>query len=104
MTPGLQGQQFIHYTIAVRERSGSLVECLTRDREAPISSLTGIVVLEQDRFILAYYWFNPGRPVPVELKDCSWEVKNQIKQNKNHSSSYDGPLYISRGSQVMISK
>ena len=24
-----------------------------------------IVVLEQDTFILAKYWFNPGRPVPV---------------------------------------
>ena len=24
-----------------------------------------VVVLEQDTFILAYYWFNPGRPVPV---------------------------------------
>ena len=23
------------------------------------------VVLEQDTFILARYWFNPGRPVPV---------------------------------------
>ena len=24
-----------------------------------------VVILEQDTFILAYYWFNPGRPVPV---------------------------------------
>ena len=24
-----------------------------------------IVVLKQDTFILAQYWFNPGRPVPV---------------------------------------
>ena len=24
-----------------------------------------VVVLEQDTFILAQYWFNPGRPVPV---------------------------------------
>ena len=24
-----------------------------------------VVVIEQDTFILAYYWFNPGRPVPV---------------------------------------
>ena len=24
-----------------------------------------VVVLEQDTFILAYYWFNPGRPVRV---------------------------------------
>ena len=24
-----------------------------------------VVVLEQDTFILALYWFNPGRPIPV---------------------------------------
>ena len=24
-----------------------------------------VVVLEQDIFILAKYWFNPGRPVPI---------------------------------------
>ena len=24
-----------------------------------------VVVLEQDTFMLAKYWFNPGRPVPV---------------------------------------
>ena len=24
-----------------------------------------VVVLEQDTFILASYWFNPGRPIPV---------------------------------------
>ena len=27
-----------------------------------------VVVLEQDTFILAKYWFNTGRPVPVKLK------------------------------------
>ena len=40
----------------VRERSGSVVECLTRDRGGAGSSLTRrhcIVVLEQDTFILA---------------------------------------------------
>ena len=39
-----------------RERSGSVVECLTPDRGAVGSSLTGFhcgVVLEQDTFILA---------------------------------------------------
>ena len=24
-----------------------------------------VAVLEQDTFILAKYWFNPGRPVPI---------------------------------------
>ena len=29
-----------------------------------------VVVLEQDSFILAYYWFNSGRLASVQLKDC----------------------------------
>ena len=38
-----------------KERSGSVVECLTRDREAAGSSLIRITVaaLEQDTYILA---------------------------------------------------
>ena len=36
-----------------------------------------VVVLEQDTFFLPYYWFNPGRPVPVY---CLLDIKNQIKQ------------------------
>ena len=38
---------------ACRERSGPVVEWLTQDRGAASSSLTGVVVLEQDTFILA---------------------------------------------------
>ena len=48
------------------ERSGSVVECLTRETEGPrvrASSASLRFVLEQDTFILALYWFNPGRPV-----------------------------------------
>ena len=40
----------------IGERSGSVVECLTRDRRAAGSSLTGVTALwsfEQDTFILA---------------------------------------------------
>ena len=46
----------------------AVVECLTRDREAAGSSLTGVTALwsfKQDTFILAQYWFIQGRPVPV---------------------------------------
>ena len=32
-------------TMTIRERSGSVVECLTRDRRAPGSSLTGVAAL-----------------------------------------------------------
>ena len=38
-----------------------------------------IVVLEQDTFILAKCWFNPGRPVPVTER-LLMGVKDQIKQ------------------------
>ena len=33
------------YTPSYRERSGSVVECLTRDREAAVSSLAGVTAL-----------------------------------------------------------
>ena len=50
-----------------RERSGSVVECLTQDRRAVGSCLTGVTALcpWARTFILAKYWFNPGRPVPL---------------------------------------
>ena len=34
-----------YYNVLVRERSGSVVECLTRDRRAAGSSLTGVTAL-----------------------------------------------------------
>ena len=40
-------------TVQFRECSGSVVECLTRDRGAAGSSLTRVVVFEHDTFILA---------------------------------------------------
>ena len=46
------------------ERSGSVVECLTRDRGAAGSSLTGVTALwSLSKTHLS--WFAPGRPVPV---------------------------------------
>ena len=41
------------YKLNPRELSDSVVECLTRDRGAAGSSLTSVVVLEQDTFILS---------------------------------------------------
>ena len=60
-----------------RERSGSVVEYLTRDRGFDPHLGHCVVVLEQDIFILAKYWLYPGRTVPVLLKDCWLDVKNQ---------------------------
>ena len=45
-----------------REHSGSAEECLNRDRGAA-GSASLCFALEQDTFILALHWFNPGRPV-----------------------------------------
>ena len=57
-------------TTSERECSGSVVECLTRDQEFEPHLRHCVVVLEQDTFILAWYWYNPGRTFPVYLKDC----------------------------------
>ena len=40
-----QSGQRLCYSLIGRERSGSMVECLTRDRGAAGSSLTGVTVL-----------------------------------------------------------
>ena len=46
------------------ERSGSVVECLNRDRRAAGLSLTGVTALwSLSKTHLS--WFNPGRPVPI---------------------------------------
>ena len=48
-----------------RKRSGSVVECLAGNRGGcrfEPHQRHFVVVLEQDIFILAKYWFNPGRP------------------------------------------
>ena len=49
-------RSLVQTILHMRERSGSVVECLTRDRRVAGSSLTRrhcVVVLEQDTFILA---------------------------------------------------
>ena len=53
-----------------RERSGSVVECLTlnwrqKGRGFEPHRRQCVVVLEQDTFIIAKYWLNPGRTVPI---------------------------------------
>ena len=74
------------------ERSGSVVGGLTRDRGAAGSSLTGVTALcpSAKTLIIAKYWFNSGRPVPLKLKDCWWAVKNQIKQQQTNKNTQDG--------------
>ena len=44
-----------------------------------------IVVLEQDTFILAWYWLNPGRPVPVLM---GLTESNQTKHVVNCSAHF----------------
>ena len=68
------------------EHSGSLVECLTRDRGAAgLSSPASLpCVLAQDTLILALYWFNPGRyrPYITERLLMGCKESNQTKQRK----------------------
>ena len=58
--------------VGVGEHSGSVVESLTHDRRvAGLASPVSLhCVFEQETLILAYYWFNPGRPIPTLLKNC----------------------------------
>ena len=50
--------------------SGRVLDSRPRGRKFEPHWRHCIVVLEQDVFILAKYWFNPGRPALVSLKDC----------------------------------
>ena len=45
--------------------SGRVLDSKPRGRGCEPHRRLCAVVLEQDTFILAKYWFNPGRPVPV---------------------------------------
>ena len=59
-----------------------------------------VVVIEQDTFIPALYWFNLGRTVPIKLKDCLWDVKNQLNKqmtrgNKTFRPQDVSPLVVS---------
>ena len=45
--------------------SGRVLDSRPRGRMFEPHRRNCLVVLEQDTFILAYYWFNSGRPVPV---------------------------------------
>ena len=45
--------------------SGRVLELRPRGRGLEPHWRHCVVVLEQDTFILAKYWFNPGRPFPV---------------------------------------
>ena len=45
--------------------SGRVLDSRPRGRVFEPHRRHFVVVLEQDTFILAQYWFNPGRPVPV---------------------------------------
>ena len=50
--------------------SGRVLDSRPRGRGFETHQHHCVVVLEQDTFILAENFFNPGRPVPVYLKDC----------------------------------
>ena len=45
--------------------SGRVLDLRPRGRGFEPHRRHCVVVLEQDTLILAKYWFNPGRPIPV---------------------------------------
>ena len=55
---------YIH-TVGAQWLSGRVLDSGPRGRGFEPHRRHCVVVLEQDTFILALYWFNPGRPVPV---------------------------------------
>ena len=66
-----------------------MVECLTQDLGVAGSSLTGVTrcVIEQDTFKSLHRTGSIQKdPSPHNLKIVDWDVKNQIKQNKQISS------------------
>ena len=55
---------YIH-TVGAHWLSGRVLDSRPRGHRFEPHRRHCVVVLEQDTFILALYWFNPGRPVPV---------------------------------------
>ena len=55
----------IHEGKGAQWLSGIVLDSKTRSPGFEPHRRHCVVVLEQDTFILAKYWFNPGRPVPV---------------------------------------
>ena len=53
--------------IPIGEGSGSVVECLSRDYGLRVQDSPASLhcILEQETFIFAKSWFNPGRPIPT---------------------------------------
>ena len=64
------------------ESSGSVVECLTRDRGVLDSNLTQALhyVLKQDTISLLSTGITQEGPSRHSYKSVDWGVKNQIKQ------------------------
>ena len=74
-----------------RERSCSVVDCLTRDRGATGSSPTSVVALcpKARHKNLSLVLVQPRKSHPTLLKDCWWDVKNQTnKKNKQNVWDY----------------
>ena len=63
------------------ERSGLVVECLTRDQGAAGLSLTG-----ERHFILCLVLVQPRKTHPdIAKKSVDWDIKNQVKLAKLRS-------------------
>ena len=62
MGPNLHIDNEIHLFKGAQWLSGRVLDSRLKGRGFEPHRRHCVVVLEQDTFILAYYWFNPGRP------------------------------------------
>ena len=58
-------ENFKKQHVGVQWLSGRVLDSRQRGRGFEPHQCHCVVVHEQDSFILALYWFNPGRPVPT---------------------------------------
>ena len=77
----LLSDEHVQLNVGAQWLSGRVLDSRTRGRRFEHHRRHCVCVLEQYTFILALL-FNPGRPVPTQLKTADWDVKNQIKQNR----------------------
>ena len=89
--PKIQDEEDVrNFKVCSRERIGSVVECLTRVRGFEPHWHDYVVVLAQDTFTLALYWFNPGRhgACLTERLLMGCKESNQTNKNKVRSTDY----------------
>ena len=77
--------KFITYNVGAQWLSGRVLDSRPRGRGFEPHRRHCVGVLEQDTFILAYYWFKPGRLVPVLTERLLMGCKELNQTNKQNN-------------------